>query len=94
MPPIQQLSVNSTRLMVVGQTVLTTKTLTFAGVSPSLNTPAKAEDYINTTWIPANISGYQMVVHVFTWYPGTPNVACLCADLGVTIDPNWWNKGA
>ena len=52
------------------------------------NTVAKVEDYINNTWIPANVSGYQMLVHVISRNP--LRVAVGTWNIGMTIPPNWW----
>lgn len=66
-------------------------TLVASAIPPQHNTIAKVETYINTVWIPANVSGYQMQVHVTTLSPlrvilGTWNA-------GLTIPPNWWVDG-
>lgn len=41
-------------------------------------------------WIANNITGYQLFVHVFSLAP--IRLAVLCADLGVVIAEDWWDR--
>jgi hypothetical protein len=58
-------------------------------IPPAQNTPAKVETWINNTWVPANITGYQLVVKVFAITP-TVQIQWMALDIGEPVPPNWW----
>lgn len=65
------------------------KTLKASSIPSSQNTIAKIENYINNTWIPANITEYQASVHVFSINPLRTTVGTW--ELGESIPANWWD---
>jgi hypothetical protein len=64
------------------------RTLLAASIPVGNNTPSKVETFINTIWIPANVTDYQMRVHVFSIAP--LRVALGTWNMNETIPPNWW----
>jgi hypothetical protein len=63
--------------------------IAFASIPPNQRTSvAKMETWINTVWIPANISGYVCAVHVFSIAPF--HVTVYTGDFGTAIPANWW----
>ena len=65
-----------------------TKTLQAIAIPPNQNTIAKIETYINNVWIPTNVSGFQMQVHIFSRSP--LRLTVFTANLGIAIPANWW----
>ena len=63
-------------------------TLRASDIPASQNTIAKIESYINLTWIPANIVGYKMQVHVINRSP--LRIVVWTGNLDVAIPANWW----
>lgn len=87
MPPVRSISCSADLIEILDQFGI--KNLNGQLIPPAQNTPAKVENWVNTVWIPANIVGYQMRVHVFSISPVIATVGTW--NLGETIDPNWWS---
>lgn len=66
----------------------TTRTLLASAIPSGSTTIAQVETYINSIWIPANVSGYQMQVHVFSLNP--LRVTVWTGNIGIPIPANWW----
>lgn len=87
MPPIRQIQLNDNQIILVDKT---TKILNAADIPASQNTLSKVENWINTTWLPTNITEYQAQVHVFSLNP----LRCTLGtwNLGEIIPTNWWSQ--
>ncbi len=87
MPPIQSLAVAAGLITIVdqsGTTVVTT------AIVPPTAIPSIAEAWLNGTWVPANIVGYQLLFHVFTVAPHL-TVAVLTLPFGASVPSAiWW----
>jgi hypothetical protein len=86
MPPVQSLTLADDLINIQdvnGAFVVTTSMV------PPTAVPAIAEAWLNGTWVPANIVGYQLVFHVLTMVPHM-TVKLLALDMGVAIPVNWW----
>lgn len=60
-----------------------------ASAIPAVNaTVAQAEAWINNVWIPANITGYLMAVHIFSLNPLRATVCT--SNVGTPILDGWW----
>lgn len=56
---------------------------------PAINlTEADVELYLNTVWVPANVTGYQLLIHVFSVKP--LQIATFATDLDNRVPPTWW----
>lgn len=64
------------------------KILNASAVPAGNVTPALAEAWVNNIWIPANITGFQMRVHVFSLSPLRVTIGTW--NTGETISTNWW----
>ena len=86
MPAIRQIQINNSQIQINDRTG--SKILSYSNIPSTMNTVTKAENWINTTWIPANITAYQAQAHVFSINP----LVCTFGtwDLGLTIPLNWW----
>lgn len=85
-PPVRSVVFTATMLRTIDHRG--TRTLLTSAIPATNNTAATVETYINTVWIPANISGYQMQVHVFTRSP--LRLIVWTGNLGETVPPDWW----
>ena len=65
-----------------------TKTLNAAQIPAQFNDTAKVENYLNNTWLPANVTDYQMRVHVFSLNPLRYTIGTW--NLGEAIPSVWW----
>ena len=88
MPPVRAVSFGDNWLTLVDRTG--TKTYTAAMLPGSVDTAQKAEDAINA-WLVANITDYQVRVHVFSLSPLRVTVGTW--NTGASIPQNWWNVG-
>lgn len=86
MPPVRSISISDNSISIVD--INGTKTLTGATIPGGQNTVALAEAWLNTTWIAANISGYQVRFHVESLSP--LRVTVLTINSGLAIPSNWW----
>lgn len=86
MPPVRSVSCNPVALSIIDKN--SSRTLTFSTLSGSLNTATKVENYINNTWIPANITDYEAAIHVFTLNPLRYTI--WTGNKGMTPPTNWW----
>jgi hypothetical protein len=66
------------------------KTFNASQIPPQFNNIVLAETYINNTWIPANVTDYQMKVHIFSMNPMRYTIGTW--DLGMTIPLIWWSE--
>lgn len=89
MPPIRNITITPTQFSFTDKSGVA-KTFVYSALPATQDTPAKAETFINT-WCAANISDYQMVVHVFSISP--VQLTVWTGNLGVTIPANWWVDG-
>ena len=89
MPSIRSVSITDNVVSFVDHRGVT-KTLDASSIPQTQNTIAKVENYVNGTWIPANIDGYQMRVHVFSLNPLRVTVGTW--NLGESIPANWWDQ--
>lgn len=85
MPSVKSIQFNSTQLVIIDKDG--TKTLLASQIPSSQNSVAKVETWINT-WLAQNISGYQVLVHVFSITPLSFTVGTW--ELGMTPQANWW----
>ena len=88
MPSVRSIII-SDNSVVITDSLGVTKTLSASDIPQTQNTVAKVENYINGTWIPANVTGYQMQVHVFSLNPLRVTVGTW--ELGASIPENWWS---
>lgn len=89
MPPVRGISVaNNTLTLSDFRGVVKTFARTDLPNGGAGLTLAQAEDFLNTTWIPANITGYQMQIHITNINPF--QFLVLTADIGAPIPANWW----
>lgn len=87
MPSVRSIII-SDNSVVITDSLGVTKTLSASDIPQTQNTVAKVENYINGTWIPANVTGYQMQVHVFSLNPLRVTVGTW--ELGASNPENWW----
>lgn len=86
MPPVRSVLIGDNSLTISDHTGV--KVLTYAQIPPTQNTPKKIETYINTVWIPANITGYAATAHVFSLNP--LRLTLWTGDTGLSAPANWW----
>jgi hypothetical protein len=90
MPAIRSVLCQSGSFVVADQGGVS-RIVTTAMIPGPDNTPALVATWINTVWVPANITGCQLIVHVFTIAPLT--VAVWTGNIGVTPPSgSWWAK--
>ena len=87
MPPIRSVRCTDNRIEFTDYAGVA-RVLTAAAIPQSQNTVARVENYLNTVWIPANVTGYQMRIHVFQLNPLRVTVGTW--NMGLTIPTNWW----
>ncbi len=87
MPPVRSISCSPTELAILDHRGVV-KRLLRSQIPGAANTIAKIETYVNGTWIPANIEGYQARIHVFSLTPFSFTVGTW--NLGLVIPANWW----
>ncbi len=87
MPPIRSITFADGKIQftdsITGQAVSSPAVLPVA-----VPTVANLENYLNNTWIPANVTDYQMRVHVFSTPP--LNLVVGTWNLNEIISDNWW----
>lgn len=88
MPSIRSISIADDSVSFVDSRGVT-KTFSASSIPQTQNTTAKVENYINGTWIPENVTDYQMRVHVFSLNPLRVTVGTW--ELGASIPANWWD---
>jgi len=88
MPPIRSIILGLNTLSIRDHRGVA-RTLNASAIPSQQNTVARVETWINTVWIPANISGYQAVVHVFSLNP--LHATIWTGDLDVPLPVgDWW----
>ena len=87
MPPVRSVRCTDNRIEFTDYTGVA-RVLNAAAIPGAQNTIAKAENWLNTVWIPANVTGYPMVAHVFSRSP--LRVTILTLNAGEPIPANWW----
>ena len=85
-PPIRSVTIIDNQFVITSP--FGTKTFTASLVPGTNTTIATVEAWINGTWIPANITQYQVQVHVFSLNPLKVTVGTW--NLGAAIPANWW----
>lgn len=87
MPPIRSIAVNNGEIRWTDASGVE-RTFT-PGTLPSNLTIPQAEAWINS-WLASRITGYQMVVHIFSLSP--LHLTTWCGDLDVPVPSNWWEE--
>jgi len=87
MPPIRNIIISDDQVQFTDYRGVT-KTLNAADLNPNLDNTTKVENFVNDTWIPANVVGYQMKIHVFQLNPLRFTIGTW--NLGMPIPNNWW----
>ena len=87
MPPIRNVKCTDNRIEFTDYAGVA-RVLDAAAIPSAQNTAAKFEKWLNTVWIPTNVTGYQMVGHVVSRSP--LRVTILTLNAGEPIPANWW----
>lgn len=87
MPPIQYIKCEDGLIEFMDKS-RTKKVLVASDIPADKNTIAKIESWINNDWIPLNVSGYQMQVHIISKSPLRATI--YTANNGEKIPDNWW----
>ncbi len=86
MPAIRSVQIEDNLVTITDQKGV--RILDATKLAGNLNTIAKVENFVNNTWIPANITDYACAVHVFSLNP--LRVTVWTGDIGLTPPANWW----
>jgi hypothetical protein len=88
-PPIRSVSIGDNTFSVEDRNPGQVRTLNASAVPSGNTTIAQIENWIHAVWVPANIVGYQLRVHIFSLGPPV-RWTVWTGDLGVPIPVAWW----
>jgi hypothetical protein len=88
-PPIRSVSIGDNTFSIADRNPGGIRTLQRSDVPSGNTTIAQIENWIHTVWVPANIEGYQLRVHIFSLGPPV-RWTVWTGNLGVAIPATWW----